>query len=202
MHISSNKLSRQAMDDVVATTSNGVVFKRTQEQGDSDVPGMNKKVKRYMTSIASVQFAIAPQGNGLDTHRIWEVLSLGTVPIVLTSSLDLLYSNFPIVIINHPSELKAADFFTKWTKRLTKRWGPEPISIEVRKRLRVMWWNDKVRSGTPVASSRSVEAFVAKTEERSKAWPLCSIKECNPANLNDTSKQSDCEKKILNSKFS
>ena len=201
MKISSQKLSRQAMDNIVAEINNGVVFKRTREEGDSDIPGMNKNVKRYMTSVASVQFAIAPQGNGLDTHRIWEVLALGTVPIVMTSSLDLLYSNFPIVIINHPSELKAAKFVTKWTKRLTKRWGPEPISIEVRKRLRAMWWNDKVRSGTPVASSRSVEAFVASVEERSKAWPLCSIKQCKPKNLNDTSKRVACETEVLKNNF-
>jgi hypothetical protein len=34
------------------------------------------------------QFAIAPTGMGWDTHRLWELLFLGTVPIVQSGPLD------------------------------------------------------------------------------------------------------------------
>ena len=45
-------------------------------------------------------FVVSPFGNGLDTHRIWEALILGCIPIVCTSPLDRLYEDLPILIIN------------------------------------------------------------------------------------------------------
>ena len=40
--------------------------------------------------MISTQVA-APRGNGLDTHRLWEALYLGCVPIVQAGPLDALY---------------------------------------------------------------------------------------------------------------
>ena len=45
-------------------------------------------------------FVISPFGNGLDTHRTWEALVLGCIPIVKTSPLDSLYTNLPVLIIS------------------------------------------------------------------------------------------------------
>jgi len=35
---------------------------------------------------------VAPRGNGWDTHRLWEALYLGCVPIVESGPLDALYN--------------------------------------------------------------------------------------------------------------
>jgi len=45
-------------------------------------------------------FVICPHGGGLDCHRNWEALSLGCIPIVKTSSIDNLYKDLPVLIIN------------------------------------------------------------------------------------------------------
>ena len=37
------------------------------------------------------KFGVSPRGNGLDTHRTWEMLFFGMVPIVLSSSLNRLF---------------------------------------------------------------------------------------------------------------
>jgi len=50
-------------------------------------------------------FSICPPGNGIDTHRLWEDLILGCIPIVFTSPLDKLYSDYPILIIDNWEEL-------------------------------------------------------------------------------------------------
>ena len=42
---------------------------------------------------------LCPQGTGLDCHRTWEVLIVGCIPIVLSSNLDELYKDLPIVVI-------------------------------------------------------------------------------------------------------
>eukprot|EP00929_Paragymnodinium_shiwhaense_P018893 TRINITY_DN13057_c0_g4_i2.p1 TRINITY_DN13057_c0_g4~~TRINITY_DN13057_c0_g4_i2.p1 ORF type:complete len:381 (-),score=30.52 TRINITY_DN13057_c0_g4_i2:453-1595(-) len=50
----------------------------------------------FWRRIGKHKFVAAPVGRGLDTHRLWEVLVLGSVPVVRTSSLDRLYSTFPV----------------------------------------------------------------------------------------------------------
>lgn len=48
---------------------------------------------------ASYPFVLSAHGNGLDCHRTWEVLCLGCIAIVKTSSLDPLYDGLPVVIV-------------------------------------------------------------------------------------------------------
>lgn len=36
----------------------------------------------YLITLACSKFAICPRGNGIDTHRLWECLYAGTIPIV------------------------------------------------------------------------------------------------------------------------
>jgi hypothetical protein len=40
----------------------------------------------YMRTLAEYKFVLSPPGNGLDTHRTWEAMYLGVVPIVKDSS--------------------------------------------------------------------------------------------------------------------
>jgi len=51
------------------------------------------------------QYGISPSGNGLDCHRTWEMLFFGMIPIVKTSSLDVLYKDLPVVILQRWDEL-------------------------------------------------------------------------------------------------
>ncbi|KAJ9458251.1 exostosin [Diplonema papillatum] len=45
------------------------------------------------------KFCVAPPGHGLDTHRLWESLLFGCVPIVLSSPLDGALRGLPVVIL-------------------------------------------------------------------------------------------------------
>lgn len=53
-------------------------------------------------------FAISPHGHGLDTHRTWESLALGNIPIVKRSSIDALYEGLPVVVVDEWREITAA----------------------------------------------------------------------------------------------
>lgn len=44
-------------------------------------------------------FVICPHGNGLDTHRVYEALCLGCIPIVRQSNLDELFEGLPVLIV-------------------------------------------------------------------------------------------------------
>jgi len=57
---------------------------------------------------AGYAFTLSPAGNGLDCHRIWEALLLGSIPVVLRSPLDELFAELPVVIVDDWSEVTPA----------------------------------------------------------------------------------------------
>ena len=65
------------------------------------------KIKRIETwvNMSTFCFIISPHGNGLDCHRTWEALCLGCIPIVKTSSLDILFYDLPVLIVNEWSDI-------------------------------------------------------------------------------------------------
>lgn len=87
---------------------------------------------------ASAAFTISPLGNGLDCHRTWETLVLGSIPIVQTSALDSLYEGLPVLIVKEWSDINK-DFLEKTIQEFrTKRFAKE--------RLRLQYWVNKIRA--------------------------------------------------------
>lgn len=56
--------------------------------------------------LSEYEFCICPEGNGLDTHRLWESLYLHVVPIVLAGPFTdiLLNQGIPLVVLNQWSD--------------------------------------------------------------------------------------------------
>ena len=54
----------------------------------------------FMDKLNQYKFILSPRGNGVDTHRFWEILLVGSIPIVETSGLNDLYNKFPCIIVN------------------------------------------------------------------------------------------------------
>jgi|688.fasta_scaffold276100_2 hypothetical protein len=52
--------------------------------------------------LKEYKFCICPEGNGVDTHRLWECLYLKVVPIVINTSFTQILTkyNIPLVILN------------------------------------------------------------------------------------------------------
>jgi len=59
-------------------------------------------------------FVISTHGNGIDCHRTYEILLLGSIVITKTSSLDHLYVGLPVVIVNDWSELNNSSNLKLW----------------------------------------------------------------------------------------
>lgn len=55
----------------------------------------------FLTQISKSKYVICPAGSGQDTHRVYEALFLGAVPIVRTSFLNPLYRNLPALIVDN-----------------------------------------------------------------------------------------------------
>ncbi len=77
----------------------GVVFEHFKEKNFCFF-SQRKPLFDYLQELARFPFAISPHGLGLDCHRTWEALALGVIPIVKTSTLDPLYIDLPVIIVN------------------------------------------------------------------------------------------------------
>jgi hypothetical protein len=99
--------------------------------------------KEYIKQLSEHYFCICVRGNGIDTHRFWECLYLGTIPVIITNNdpkvinfvhglkkLDLLFLDFP--------ELPEYDFFTEQLyydliKNYIKRYNKYPLCSDALK---------------------------------------------------------------------
>ena len=62
----------------------------------------NIKPVENQKRLGSYKFCICPEGNGADTHRLWECLYLKVVPIVIKSEFSkiLVKNNIPIIVLD------------------------------------------------------------------------------------------------------
>ena len=61
----------------------------------------------YRRILLNYMFVVCPEGNGIDTHRMWEAFYLKTVPIIKKNKISrfLKNANLPILILNNWSDL-------------------------------------------------------------------------------------------------
>lgn len=62
----------------------------------------------FLRELSQFRYFLAPQGNGLDSHRVWEGLCLGSVPVVLANSYShrlLTWLGLPVVGVADWSDL-------------------------------------------------------------------------------------------------
>jgi len=85
-------------------------------------------------------FVISPHGHGLDCHRTWESLALGSIPIVRRSPLDPLYEGLPVVIVDDWREI-SAHALHGWHEEHHASFD----SADVQERLTNRYWIARVR---------------------------------------------------------
>jgi hypothetical protein len=59
----------------------------------------------YLQEIYSHAFVLCPQGNGIDTHRFWECLYMGSIPVVKKCINNTFYSDLPICEVHDWEEI-------------------------------------------------------------------------------------------------
>ncbi len=67
-----------------------------------------KPIRDFLFEIQEFAFILSPFGGGLDCHRTWETLLVGSIPVVKTSTLDPLYEDLPVIIVNEWEDVTPA----------------------------------------------------------------------------------------------
>jgi len=124
------------------------VFREPAYQALKDVewmiwlPQMSRK--EFWMSLQDKVFVLCPPGNGPDTHRAWEVLMLGRIPIIQDLSINDVYKKLPVVCVenwNTFAKLTPEDL-QQTLNGMLKQWDSYEWD-----RLTLNWWKCQILAG-------------------------------------------------------
>ena len=133
----------------VGDSSNGhIIYSTEGKHGKSKHSSQRGDKLQFWDQVAEVQFALAPPGFGMDTHRAWEILNLHSVPIIMSSPLDRLYSQFPVVIVKNWTEVFEDGSMLRFKSQIVQKFGSNPFNDKITYMLKASHWIDMIRNGT------------------------------------------------------
>lgn len=117
-NISTNPIERQLAFDCV----------KDYAWCTTDMKTNGENYNSYVNNLWSHSFVMCPDGNGIDTHRLWETLYVGTVAIVKRGVNTLFYRDLPIIFVDNWNEVPNVIFknephiFWNYQKLTFKYW--------------------------------------------------------------------------------
>lgn len=71
--------------------------------------GNESFVKDYFKKASEYRFILCPAGVGVDTHRLWECLYLGSIPITKNYNVYRDFKDYPIIFLENWSDINDID---------------------------------------------------------------------------------------------
>ena len=93
-------------------------------------PERKRPFPEYLRGLRSSYFAISPRGNGIDLHRLWEALYVGTIPVVTRSLVTEQHPDLPLVVLDDWSEFGSIDFSPELYAEVWGDWDPAAIGLD------------------------------------------------------------------------
>lgn len=94
----------------------------------------------YKQELLSHKFILCPRGNGIDTHRLWESLYCGVIPIVKRHwTHSYLDGNLPVLFVDDFSEVTEALLNETYETYKTNAWNWDMLNVN--------WWIDRMKRG-------------------------------------------------------
>jgi len=110
-----------------------------------------KGFEPHLNDVSRSKFVLSPAGSGIDCHRTWESLMVGTFPIVKSSGIDCLFEDLPVIIIKDWNKITKEFLSEKYDKILSKQLNNK-YNFE---KLYIDYWVNKIKE----AKSILIQAF-------------------------------------------
>jgi len=91
----------------------------------------------YLHNLISHRFVLCPPGNGVDTHRMWETLAAGSIPVVLRSRVTDPFEKLRILFVDQYEEVTNNMLEDAWDKMKSSS-ANEPMLLS-------QYWAQKIR---------------------------------------------------------
>ena len=114
----------------VTTDLNYIFLDLTSSLNHSSIDITDRR-KYYWWTLRQCKFVLCPPGTGLDTHRVYESLMCGAIPIVLKSPISQMQANFGAMVINSWDELteETCRNFVPVTKKIIEYTAKDILDI-------------------------------------------------------------------------
>jgi hypothetical protein len=102
-------------------------------------------VSEFYNKILDYKMILCPIGNGIDTHRLWEVLYSKRVPVIIRINeckIYDLYTKFPILILDDISDLKNAPLIEELYKLAINKYFNDDL-------LNYSYWEKMIKDDLP-----------------------------------------------------
>lgn len=91
----------------------------------------------YLNNISSHKFVLCPEGNGIDTHRTWETLYVGVIPIEKRNLNNQFYTDLPICFVNNWSDINETFLNNEFERITNSNWNLDKLKFE--------FWENKIK---------------------------------------------------------
>jgi hypothetical protein len=95
-----------------------------------------KSSEDFIKDLRTYKFCVSPPGRGIDCHRTWESLMVGTIPICLSSTLNPIYTDLPVLIVDDYSIIDTEYLEDQYQKMIQKKYDFSKIYCD--------YWKDRI----------------------------------------------------------
>ena len=100
--------------------------------------GNGHRFSHYIDNIHNHKFVISPEGNGMDTHRTWECLYMGTIPIEKRNINNQFYADLPICFVDDWKQVTKAFLDREYKRIKAAEWNMKKLAFG--------YWGDRIRT--------------------------------------------------------
>jgi hypothetical protein len=97
----------------------------TAESPENSISGR----KRFLQNARNHSFVLCPRGNGIDTHRLWETLYMGSIPIVRKDIAHSDWLDLPILFVDKWEDVTEERLRAELVRFQTTQWNMEKLFI-------------------------------------------------------------------------
>jgi hypothetical protein len=98
---------------------------------------------KYIDNLYHHRFMICPEGNGMDTHRTWESLYMGVIPIEKRNANNRFYEDYPICFVDDWEEITESFLEKAFHRIQSMNWDL--------KKLEFNYWANKIKSSCQIS---------------------------------------------------
>lgn len=108
--------------------------------------------KKYLMDLREHDFCLCPRGNGLDTHRLWESLYMGCIPIVEYDPAYRDFADLPILFVDDWAQVKEHMLHQTKSQFSKRVWNLDKLYMP--------YWRNRITKSPRLPIQQSYQSWV------------------------------------------